>query len=93
MAERKYEIVQDDVPPETTRPARDTQALQTLLLAIKALSQRAFVAILDSFSLVVVVLAFWLWLKTPDPNAYQIVSNTLFGIFGLAAIMLVRFWR
>ena len=93
MAERKFEVVQDDAPPERPNRAANTAAVQTLLLAIKVMSQRAFVALLDSFALIVVALVFWVWMQTPDPNPYQIVSLTLFALFGLAAIAFVRLWR
>lgn len=89
MAEAKrFEIVEpeDDSPPS---PAHNV-AVNTILLALKALSQRALIALDNLFCLLTVFSVFWLWLLTPDPNAYQIASLTLYALFVLAANIIVR---
>lgn len=106
MAVRQFEVVQDDRPDPGDQPdeagrqprvptknAAQTALIASLLLALKAISQRAFIALLDCFALIVVMLAFWLWLKIPDPNINQIVANMIFSLFGLMSIVLVRWWR
>lgn len=97
MAQRQFTVVPDDDPPEHAQPAAKPPAdpvhLQMLLLALASLSKRVFIAILDAFALIVVVLAFWLWFKIPDPSVQQVVSLSIFSLFGLAAIALVRWKR
>lgn len=60
------------------------------MLALKALSQRFVVALLDLFCLVTVTGAWWLWHSIPDPNVNQIVSLSIFALFVLAANVIVR---
>lgn len=93
MAEpsKRFEVVQEDdslspVPPSPSPGA----AVGVLLLALKALSQRALVAIDNLFCLLTVFAVFWLWRSTPDPNVYQITSLALFALFVLAANVIVR---
>ena len=64
-----------------------------LVMALKALSQRAVVALLQLFTLITVGSAFFLWLSTPDPNVHQIVSLSIYGSLVLAINWLVYFRR
>jgi len=61
-----------------------------LTLALKALSQRALVAIADLFTLLTVGSAFWLWSSIPAPNDRQIIALSIYACFVLAANYIVR---
>jgi hypothetical protein len=82
MAERKFEIVEEG----DAEPA----AVAGVMLALRALSQRALVAAADLFCLLTVFGAWWLWWSVPDPNAYQITSLSIYALFVLAANWIVR---
>lgn len=96
MAEKSaFQIVEeatDDPIPFPRKPLIDVSAAatQALLLGLKALSQRALIAIDNLFTLVTVCLVFWLWQSIPAPNTYQIVSQAIFALFVLAANVIVR---
>jgi len=60
------------------------------MLALKALSQRALIALDNLFTLLTVFLVFWLWRSTPEPNTYQLVGLGIFAVFVLAANVIVR---
>lgn len=93
MAEprRQFEIVQDESEIAATQPSRaENAAMGILAFSLKALSQRALVAIADLFTLTTVFSAFYLWWSIPDPNQQQIVSLTIYAAFVLAANWLVR---
>ncbi len=61
-----------------------------LTIALKALSQRALVAATDLFTLITCAGAWWLWYLTPEPTTFQIVHNSIFALFVLAANYIVR---
>lgn len=84
MAEIKQFERVAELPDEPEKPDIGTQAL---LLGLKTLSQRA---LSSSALLATVGSAFVLWYLTPHPDLYQIVSLSLYGIFVLAAIWIVR---
>lgn len=84
---RQFEVVPDE--PEHI-PEKEAPGTGLLLLALKALSQRAVAAIGNLFTLTTVFGAWWLWYTTPDPNPHQIISLTIFATFILAANWLVR---
>lgn len=81
-AERKFEVIEEN----ETEPA----AVAGVMLALRALSQRAIVAAADLFTLLTVFGAWWLWWSVPDPNAYQITSLSIYALFVLAANWIVR---
>lgn len=85
---RNFEVVPDE--PEHQPPEREAAGTGLLLLALKALSQRAVAAIGNLFTLTTVFGAWWLWYTTPDPNSHQIISLSIFAVFILAANWLVR---
>jgi hypothetical protein len=61
-----------------------------LLTALKALSQRALVAVGNLFVLAAAASAFWLWLVTlPSPSIPQLVGLALYGALMLALVHLV----
>lgn len=93
----RFELVESipDPPSQDAtagEPAQDeaSTASTLLLLALKALSQRAIAAIADLFFLATTISAWWLWWSTPKPDSYQIVSLTIYAAFVLAANWIVR---
>jgi hypothetical protein len=73
------------------KPAPDNGvAIAMLTIGLKALSQRAAVALMDAFTLITCFGAWWLWYLTPEPNYLQIVHNSIFALFVLAANWIVR---
>lgn len=100
MAVRHFEVVQDETPrPDpgdssggTSPPTKTIQAavISSLLLALKAISQRAFIALLDLFSLITAGAVFWLFYSFDTPTVFQIVHATIFAIFVLAINWIVR---
>ncbi len=76
-----------ELPDEPEKTDLGTRAL---LLGLKTLSQRAVAAIADLFMLATVGSAFVLWYLTPKPDAYQIVSLSIYGAFVLVANWIVR---
>ena len=82
-AERKFEVVEESDAPEPL-------AVSGVMLALRALSQRALVAAADLFCLLTVFGAWWLWWSVPDPNVNQITSLSIYALFVLAANWIVR---
>jgi hypothetical protein len=78
--------LEDDGEPE----AEHARAASAMMLALKALSQRALAAIADLFFLSTMAAAFWLFMSIPNPNVYQLVSEAMFSIFVLTANWIVR---
>ena len=73
------------------RPAADNGVhIAMLRIALTALSQRALTAVLDLFCLITCSGAWVLWYLTPSPTYLQIVHNTIFALFTLAANWIVR---
>lgn len=99
MAARSFEVVQDDRPdPGDEQPHQpgkpptriDRAMITSLLLALKAISQRAYIALLDTFSLITAGAAFWLFYSFDAPTVFQIVHSTIFAIFVLSINWIVR---
>lgn len=65
-------------------------AITMIMLGIKALSQRALTAATDLFTLITVGGAWVLWYLIPNPSYQQIVHNSIFAVFILAANYIVR---
>lgn len=88
MAARpNFEVVPDDNddPVEPQQVAKDNSvAADLLLLAVKALSARALVALSSMFSLALAGSLFYLcWAALPQPSVYQIVLLTIYAVFVL----------
>jgi hypothetical protein len=86
-------LADDDDPPRPfhTDVREETErATAAMMLALKALSQRAISAIKDVFTLASVGSAFWLFLSIHEPNPYQLVELAMFSLFILAANWIVR---
>lgn len=90
MARPQFEVV-GEIPDETPQShVAERVSAHALMIALKALSQRALVALADLFMLTTVGSAFWLWYLTPKPDSYQIVSLSIYAVFILAANYIVR---
>ena len=76
--------------PQPAQPDPNKVAIAMIMLGIKALSARALTAATDLFTLITCGGAWWLWYLTPDPNPQQIVHNSIFALFVLAANYIVR---
>jgi hypothetical protein len=75
-------------PPEQSRT--EAAATNVLMLALRALSQRAVIALANLFVLVTAVSAWWLWMTTlPSPSVLQLVGLGLYGLLILALNWLV----
>ncbi len=76
----------EDEAPKGTQFASDI-----LLLALKALSQRALTAIASLFTLLTVISAFWLALQVAvNPTIYQLIVLGLYLVFIGAINLIVR---
>ena len=65
-------------------------ATTILLTSLKALSQRALVALGQLFVLAAAASAFWLWYTVlPQPSVYQLIGLGLYGLLMLAMVHLV----
>ena len=72
------------------KPVDNGVAIAMLTIGLKALSQRALTAATDLFTLITCAGAWWLWYLTPSPTYQQIVHNSIFALFVLAANWIVR---
>jgi len=88
-----FEVIQGgpetDVP-EVRKSPDNGVAIAMVTIGLKALSQRALTAVTDLFTLITVSGAFYLWMMTPKPDVYQIVSLSIYALFTLAANYIVR---
>jgi hypothetical protein len=90
MEARRFELVQED---ESTTTASETpdRATDLLFLSLQALSKRTVVALSNLFCLLTVGSVFVLFYRViPAPDAFQIVSVTIYAVFVLAANAIVR---
>jgi hypothetical protein len=77
--------------PRVEAPSRvENAATNVLLLSLRALSQRALIALDGLFVLITTMSAFWLWLVTmPEPSILQLVGLGLYGILIVCLNVLV----
>jgi hypothetical protein len=85
-----FEIVGGTEVEQPPAPAASGLHIAMLTIALKALSQRALTAAMDLFCLITCAGAWVLWYVTPNPNPQQIVHNSIFAVFVLAANWIVR---
>ena len=77
-------------PPPPPRSAEHAAATSMLMLALRALSQRALVAVGNLFVLATAASAWWLWMTImPSPSIQQLVGLGLYGLLILALNHLV----
>lgn len=88
---RLFQVEEDETAPAQPKPQGPDRATQALLLALKALSQRAIVCLEACFSLVTVSLVFWAAypILTATPTINQLIGLGVFSIFILASNYLV----
>lgn len=73
------------------QPAAQTAAIQMLTMALKALSQRAIIALSNLFMLLTAFSVFILWFEAPaDPSISQIIRLALYALFVLALNLIKR---
>ena len=77
---------QPAIPP----PVKSEPAVAAVMLALRALSQRALVAVGSLFTLVTIASAWWLWASTPNPTPLQVASLSIYAVFILVANWIVR---
>ena len=86
----QFEVVEETGDVVEFPSEKRSLDITALTLALKALSQRALIAIDNLFTLVTVALVFWLWRSVPDPNTLQLIGLGMFAVFVLAANVIVR---
>ena len=83
-----FQVHTPAMPAEAAAVARDafdSRWTDLLALSLKALSQRALVALSSLFTLLVAASAFWLWLSVlPAPTPLQLVGVGGYAVFVLA---------
>lgn len=90
---RGFQVIGDE---EVAPKPADTAALakintEMLLLALKALSQRALTAITNLFTVVLVASAWWLWTNVlPNPTTNQLIALGGYALFCLLIEMVRR---
>ena len=68
----------------------DNFAANILFTSLKALSQRAVIAVANLFVLATAISAFWLWYVTmPTPTVLQLIGLSLYGVLILCLNWLV----
>ncbi len=90
----KFEVIEEPDPvlssQATAARKPDKAAIDILALSLRALGQRALVALADLFCLLTVGAAFWFYMSIPNPNTCQLVAEAMFALFVLAANWIVR---
>ena len=87
-----FEVVEETqnvTPLHPQKPVSDL-SISALKIALGALTQRTLVALSNLFCLLTVGSVFWLFMSIHEPNVFQIVWGTLYGVFILAANWIVR---
>lgn len=84
-----------DEDPSDSSQAHPTEpssaAVAMLMLSLKALSQRALIALADLFCLFTCASVFWLFLLMPeDPTPQRIATLTIYAVFVVALNVIVR---
>lgn len=89
-----FRIISEENEPK--RPSKIDQSLesagmQALVIGLGALSRRAIIALQSLFVLLATASAFALWWVTlPTPSVLQLVGLAMYGMFALAASVIVR---
>lgn len=91
MAERKFEVVGEETDEQPVQTKENTIAVAMLTLSLKALGQRALVALADLFCLFTALTVFWLWLLMPeDPSPQRLVALGMYAMFIIGLNLIVR---
>ena len=85
MSENRLKVVSEEQESGVQQ-----QAASMLMLALRALSQRALVAASTLFTLLALASACWLWWTVlPDPTVNQLVGLALYGLL-IVAVEIIR---
>ena len=93
--EAAYDLNQTAPAPEAPAPERrrdefENRYADLLAMSLKALSQRATIALASLFTLLLAASAFWLWWSIlPAPSVMQLVGVGMYAVFALV-LELVR---
>ena len=88
MAEMfKLEPVPETDPAES---GHGDAGMAMLMMGLKALSQRALIALSSLFTLITVGSCFWLYMSRTSLDPQQLILCGMYGIFVLAANVIVR---
>jgi len=87
-----FTLEKEEIEPPVPAAASSAESagMHMLYLGLKALSQRALIALSATFTLLTVASAFWLFLSIHDPNVMQLIEMGLYSAFVLAANLIVR---
>ena len=90
----RFEVVTDETD-ESSIPVKQTSAAESaglamLMTGLKALSQRALVALSACFTLITVGSCFWLFMSRAVLDPMQLVLCGMYALFVLAANFIVR---
>ena len=85
-----FTLEKEEVEVPQPSAAAEAAGMHMLYLGLKALSQRALVALSAMFTLLTVASAFWLFMTIKDPNVMQLIMMGMYGVFVLAANLIVR---
>jgi len=89
MAEAfKLEVVPETEPSEGGQ-ARDA-GMAMLMMGLKALSQRALIALSACFTLITVGSCFWLYMSRATLDPQELILCGMYALFVLAANVIVR---
>ena len=89
MANQQFRVVEEEAEPQDS--AATNAAAAAIALALKALSQRALMALSACFALLTVGSAFWLALSiSVSPTPYQLVTLGLYLAFVVGVNLIVR---
>jgi hypothetical protein len=85
-------LIGSEPEPEARQPSQTASALTSILfMSLRALSQRAVVALGNLFMAASAASAWWLWYVTmPQPTVPQLVGLTLYAAFILALNFMLR---
>lgn len=90
----RFEIIPDTPETATATVAgsrESSAAFAAVMLALKALSQRAVVALAALQTLIMVGSAFWLAMSiAPNPNTYQLAGLSIYAVFLLLICWITR---
>ncbi len=80
----------EPVVEETEQSVADRTGFELLRVGLKALSQRALVALSALFTLLTVGSTFWLYMAVQNPNTMQLIELGLYAAFVLAINLIVK---
>lgn len=86
----RLQIVEETPDPLPSADKTVSVSAEALMLALKALSQRALTALAAMFTLLTVASAWFLWWSIPNPSNTQLISLGFYAAFIIAINVIVR---